>query len=114
MGGDKNDGSFRREWLFPEHAGRLNPIHQWHSHVHQDQRETVAAGQSDRLAPGGGNKEAVAEGFQGGLEGESVRFVVVYDEDADSRDGNCQLRRRRDVGWSWTLFLRHVELFASP
>ncbi len=100
--GDEDDRGHLGLLALPDERGGLEPVHDRHPDVEQDDREVLGHDAAQRGEPGVGLDDRVAERRQHGSQRQPLRGVVVDDEDGDERPGRAVEHavegRRRGTG----------------
>ena len=81
--GDEDDRGHLRLPPQPDQGCRLEPVHDRHPDVEQDDGEVVRHQATQGRSAGVGLHDVVAQGRQHGLQCQPLRLVVVDDEDGD-------------------------------
>jgi hypothetical protein len=105
-GGEEDDRRVARLVPLPDERGRLEAVHLGHLDVEQHDRELVGEEPLQRLAPGAGLDEILAEALEHRLERDQVGRLVVDQQDVDAvgwivgltAAGAGLALRRRDPG----------------
>ena len=84
-------------WRLPDERGGLEPVHDRHADVEQDDREVLGHDAAQRASPGVGLDDRVAERRQHRLQREPLGGVVVDHQDRDRRPGR-QVTASRSSG----------------
>ena len=83
-------------WRLRIERGGLEPVHDRHAHVEQDDGEVLGHDAPQRGEPGVGLDDRCPSGCEHGPQGEALRRVVVDDQDR-TRSGRRSLSVRRSV-----------------
>lgn len=85
VGGEEDDRDLRRPLPLLDAGRRLEPVHAGHLHVEEDEGHLLHEEVLERLLPGAGPQDGVAERLEHRLQGDQVLGPVVHDEDHDGR-----------------------------
>jgi hypothetical protein len=80
-GGDEDDGDVLRPLALLDQCGGLEAVELWHRDVEQNDRDVVTEKLAERVLPGMGKDQVLAQRVKDRLEGEEVLGAVVDEQD---------------------------------